>query len=380
MTGWTIDFLLPDLADGGAQVVLINLANALADRGHSVSIVVANGTGPAGRTISPAVKKIDLRKLRILHAVPALIRHLIRSQPRVVISGTTYMNIVAAAIRAILPFAPFRLVLTEHTIVSARPDLGRGRILVRTLYRFADKVVGVSEGVRKDIATFARLAHNRTAAIFNPIVTPDFQSFLEEEPLSDLPAPKDHRIIMTCGRLHPVKDQETLIRAFARLAPSLKADLVILGDGPLRAELEQLAQALQISERVHFLGYVKNPLAYMKQADVFALSSRIEGLSNVLVEALYCGLRVISTDCPSGPGEVLKGGELGSLVPVGDVAALSDAMAKSLAEPIDRVPLKRRAEDFSVSCIADQYEALLSDLFGESGPAEPARQGTAFSS
>ena len=290
------------------------------------------------------------------------------------------MNVIAAAVRAIIPVAAFRLVLTEHTIVSARPDLGWARLLVRVFYRLADRVVGVSEGVREDIAAFAKLPADKTTAIFNPIVTADFPQLLDEEPPQDLPILKGHPIIVTCGRLHPVKDQETLIRAFARLSPALGADLVFLGDGPLKPELERVAQALNVSDRVHFLGYVKNPLAYMKHADVFALSSRVEGLSNVLVEALYCGLPIVSTDCPSGPREVLKGGELGQLVPVGDVAAFSDALATTLAEPVDRVALKRRAEDFSAGRITDQYEALLNDLVGEPGFTGQAHLRTATNS
>jgi len=147
---------------------------------------------------------------------------------------------------------------------------------------------------------------------------------------------------------------------------------VILGEGNDRAELEALAASLGIASHVHFLGYAANPLAYMRHAAVFVLSSIAEGFGNVIVEARACGAPVISTDCPHGPSEILARGRYGTLVPIGDVNALGDAIAASLSRPKPGMSaeLKEHLQLFSIETIGRQYMSKL-DLFG--GKAEPTR-------
>jgi glycosyltransferase involved in cell wall biosynthesis len=161
---------------------------------------------------------------------------------------------------------------------------------------------------------------------------------------------------LAVGRLGRVKDYPTLIRAFAKLRENREVRLVILGEGNERSRLESLVRELKLQDCVKMPGYVSNPFAYMARASLFALTSLREGLSNVLVEALYCGCPAVATDCPVGPREVLRGGEYGRLVPVGDDNALAQAMLESLDSkpPSDVCSLR-----YEMQSVVDQYAAAL---------------------
>jgi glycosyltransferase involved in cell wall biosynthesis len=171
---------------------------------------------------------------------------------------------------------------------------------------------------------------------------------------------EDHRVILGIGRFMPQKDFPLLLRAFARVKRQANdTKLILLGDGPDRRELRSLAKDLNIEGGVDMPGFVSNPYAYLSRASLFVLSSIHEGLPTVLVEALACGCPVVSTNCPSGPDEILEGGTWGPLVPVGDVSALAQAMITTLESPPDAAQLKQRAESFSVDAAVDRYYKAL---------------------
>ena len=235
-------------------------------------------------------------------------------------------------------------------------------VLMRLLYPLADKVVGVSRGVAAEARSALRLRPDQVTSIYNPVITPSTEDQIAQPTGNPRFDELQKPIVITVGRLFPQKDQVTLITAFAPVARAKNATLVLLGDGPERSQLEAAAQAAGIADRVHFLGFVENPLAYMARADLFVLSSTHEGFANVLVEALACGLPVVSTDCPSGPREVLDEGRYGQLVPVGDVNAFTEAMIATLDAVTDRDRLRDRAQVFSTDRITDQYECLFETL------------------
>jgi glycosyltransferase involved in cell wall biosynthesis len=168
----------------------------------------------------------------------------------------------------------------------------------------------------------------------------------------------DGPILLAVGTLKAVKRHDLLVRAFARM-PRADATLCILGEGQERAGLETLIGSLGLQDRVLLAGYQADPAPWYAHADLFVLSSDHEGFGNVLVEALEHGLPVVSTNCPTGPHEILEDGKYGRLVPVGDVDALARAMDKALSANHDREQLKRRALDFSVEKAADAYLDLL---------------------
>ena len=162
-------------------------------------------------------------------------------------------------------------------------------------------------------------------------------------------------VILAAGRLSGEKDYPTLLRAFAEVVGSRSARLVILGQGVERESLLELAERLGVSDRFDLPGFDVNPFRYMSRASVFVLSSRYEGFPNVLAQAMACGAPVVSTDCRSGPSEMLEGGRWGRLVPVGDWRAMARAIEATLDDPMPAEELKARASVYSVEASVERY-------------------------
>jgi glycosyltransferase involved in cell wall biosynthesis len=220
-------------------------------------------------------------------------------------------------------------------------------------------VIAISDGVAEDVAATAHLPRGKIQTIYNPVVAPDLMTRARAAVQHPWLAPGAWPVVLGVGRLKPAKDFATLIRAFARVRRERGAHLVILGEGEERPALEALARELGVDADVDLPGFVENPQAWMSRASLLALSSRWEGLANVLIEALACGCPVVSTDCPGGPGEVLDRGAFGRLVPVGDHAALADAIRAMLDEPVDRARLRARGASFSIASSARAYLAAM---------------------
>ena len=208
------------------------------------------------------------------------------------------------------------------------------------------------------------MAENRVTTIHNPV---DVQAVKEKSraPLSHpWLGPGSPPVILGAGKLKTQKDFATLLRAFARVRAARPAHMIVLGEGEERRKLEKLARKLGIAAHTVLPGFVDNPFAWMARASVFVLSSAWEGFSNVLVEALACGCSVVSTDCPSGPAEILDAGAYGTLVPVGDDRALADAILAAMRSPRDPERLRSRAAAFSVDAAAGRYLEVLLSLCG----------------
>jgi glycosyltransferase involved in cell wall biosynthesis len=255
--------------------------------------------------------------------------------------------------------------------------------LIRRAYDQADAVVAVSDGVADDLAAWSGLPRAQIATIYNPVVTEELRR-LQREPI-DHPwfQPGAPPVVMSAGRLGRAKDFPTLIRAFAQVRRLRPARLVIFGKGKSEAKtaksiagLQALAAELGVEGDVALPGFVANPFAYMARAATFALSSINEGLPGVLIQAMACGCPVDSTDCPSGPAEILAGGRYGRLVPPGDDKALAEAILATLEAPPPAALLRERAGWFSVERAVAQYERLmLGDAMLEqpAAAAEPSR-------
>ncbi len=360
-----IAFFIQDFRGGGAQHMIVNTANEFAKRGHDVTLLVVSDAGPHRKKVAANVKIANLGKTRSLTALWAMARYIRAAKPDILLSAMTHSNIVAILSRFLAPSSPVKLVITERTFLSAHLKETPSRrdklslIGVRLLYRFADKIVGISEGVAGDIARLGRLKNEQVGYIYNPVITPEIRSEFDKIP----PSPRSAEpLIITSGRLSFEKDQATLITALAILRKTVNARLVLLGDGPLKKDLQEQAKKLGVEDHVQFAGFVPDSLARMKQADLFVITSLYEGFCNTIVEALYCGLPVVSTDCPSGPREILERGLYGRLVPVGDADKLAEAMAQTLNEPRDPGRQRERAMAFTVEKICDRYETLFRDL------------------
>ena len=354
---------VPSMRGGGAERAMLKLAVALADSGVSLDLVLAKAEGPYLEDIPADLSVVDLNASRMIASLPRLAAYLRRARPAVLLSSLDYANIVAAWARNISGTRP-RLVLNEQNTLSrvaGNASSLRGRLvpsLARRTYPGASAITAVSRGVAEDLAATIGMSLERIDVIHNPVVTPELISRAGEPIEHEWVAAGSDPVILAVGRLSPQKDYPTLLQAFAELRENRPARLLILGDGPLRSEIEALVSRLGIGPDVRLPGFVDNPWAYMRRCDVYAMSSGWEGLPTVLIEALASGARIVSTDCPSGPREILAGGRYGRLVPVGDAKALARALEAALEDDTP-LPGPESWSPYELDTIVEQYRRVL---------------------
>ena len=387
--------LLLSLTGGGVERATLRLARELTRRGFGVDLLVCRPQGELLQAVPAAVRLVPLADTgtvrgrlaalqaaadawpallrpilltphasRALRHLPALARYLRTERPAALLSAKTPVNLMALWARR-RAGVPLRLVVSEHAQLSAvaTPDRPAKRSalpeLAARFYPEADAIVAVSGGVADDLAALTGLDRGRITVIYNAVVDASFAERAAQPPphpwLEDGGAP----VLLAVGRLHRDKDYPTLLRAFARLRQQRPERLLILGEGPQLTELLALANTLGIGAEVAMPGFVANPIAAMARAATLVLTSRSEGFGNVLAEALACGCPVVSTDCPSGPREILDGGRYGRLTPVGDADALTTALAATLDTPTNRETLRGRGRQFSADRAAEAYLDLL---------------------
>ena len=357
----TIDILLPDLRGGGAERVCLNLANEFASRGLPVRMLLMQAEGELLPLLDPRVEVVDLGALRVRNALWPLVRHLRQAQPAALLANMWPLTFLAVLART-LARVDCRVVAVEHTTWSATPLLASRRAAfefktsMKWLQPRAEALLAVSQGAADDLERFAGLPPGSVQAQYNPIVA----NATHETPAATPERATawwhgNHRKLLAVGTLNAVKEFPVLMQALAQLRKTVDARLLILGEGEEYPALESLVRELQLDSAVELPGFVVDPAPYYDRADLYVLSSNHEGLPTVLVEALHHGTPVVSTDCPSGPREILQDGKYGTLVPVGDVEALARAMQESLQTTHDHAALKLRARDFAVDTIADQY-------------------------
>lgn len=359
---------LPELTPGGAQRVTIDLVNGLSERGQEVHLVLSYPGGQLRSELDPGVRIIDLDTpavpgLGIVASIPGLIGYLRRTRPQILLSAMTYANVVAtAATRLSLTGTPVAVI--EHTTmgmeVGGKRDLTTA--LARWTYPLADRVVAVSAGVADSVRDRTEVDPANVVVLHNPVpvsaIRERARTPVDEPWLSD----PDLAVVLWVGRFAPEKDLGTLVAAFEQLhewRPETR--LLLVGTGPERGRIESLVSDRGLSAVVRFPGYV-DPGPYMAGASVFALTSVYEGLPTVIIEALAVGCPVVSTDCPSGPREILADGEFGRLVPVGDVDAFETALGDAIDEGSDRQRLQDRADAFASERVLAEYERVISAL------------------
>lgn len=371
-----ITLTIPGLTSGGAERVLVLLANGFAQRGHSVSVLTMSGEDMDFYTLSSQVDRtaLDLRykSPTPLHALwntgvrIVRLRQKIRAtRPDVVISFIPQMNVLSAIslLGTNLP-----IVVTEHCSAKRFPCGQPWDGLRQLLYPQLQQVVSVSQGVDEE---FSWVPAAKRSVIYNPFLPMEPGSQLSEYPPGVDPAKK---WVVAMGRLIPEKGFDLLINSFQRLAnhhPDWQ--LLILGEGPLAAELTALRDDLQLSDRVVFTGVVNNPFPILQRAELFVLPSRTEGFPMALGEALCCGAAAIATDCSRGIRELMRDGTDGIIVPTENIAALSLAMEQLMSDETERARLAANAPDtvnrFSLDKAIDQWETLLHKVLPHSIPS-----------
>ena len=339
---------LPDLSGGGAERLHVSLAPLFVEAGYRITFLLDRLEGELLSQVPPTCAVHALEANRQIRALPKLVRYLRRTRPDVLIANMEHMNVMAVLAR-FLARVPTRIIVTQHCAFSEHVKQSSWQFrLLPLLYRlaipFADEIVTVSEGVANDLAKASGLSRKAMTVIYNGVVTDDFDNRTACEPAHPW-FTNERSVILGMGRLVPQKDFATLIGAFEHVARSTDANLIILGEGPLRPMLEDKVRLLgALSHRIAMPGFVANPLPLLKRARLFVLSSEYEGFGNVLAEALACGTPVVSTDCPHGPAEILDRGRYGDLVPVGDAEALGRAILNALRREPDRAELTRRGQ------------------------------------
>jgi len=360
--GIMISIVLPDLRCGGAERIAVNLVNHFANRGINAEFVLLNGIGQLLELVSPTVSIYDLRVDRIRDSILPLSRYFRIRKPSVILVGMWPLT-SAAIIAWQLARTRSLLFVQDHNVLSItcakelNVSLRTLSFSIRLTYPLATGRMAVSEGVKSDLCRISGLSPDQFKVIYNPVVS---ESFCTSPNVSSLPSPwptGSQYCIIAVGTFKVQKNFPLLLEAFSILRRSINAHLSVLGDGDQRPILENLVNHYDLAGDVSFPGFVLDPSPWLQHADLFVLSSSWEGLPTVLIEALGFGIPVVSTNCPSGPEEILERGRFGRLVPVDDAEALALAMKSSLLEQHDHDALRRRALDFAVPTIADQYLA-----------------------
>jgi glycosyltransferase involved in cell wall biosynthesis len=358
-----IGLFLPSLEGGGAERVTVNLANALADRGIKVDLIVATNRGVYQNLVVPRVHRINFGTLGVIRALPHLVSYLQQERPSVLLAALNHANVIACIARR-LARVHTRVIIAQHSVFSmARSNVSVKGRLVRALsmrtYPWADHVVAVSQGVADDLVHVLPRLHGRVTVIHNPVISDELVHRAKEpveHPWFGDDAPP---VVLAAGSLREAKDFHTLIRAFAIVRAQRTSKLLILGEGPLRSELTDLVRSLALDDDVALPGFVANPHAFMTRAAVFVLSSRYEGLPTVLIEAMACGTPVVSTDCVSGPRSILEDGRCGTLVPVGDHVALAQAVSQTLENRLLPDRSRMNLSRFDTSTAVNSYLRVL---------------------
>lgn len=398
--------LLTNLNGGGAERVVISLASGFVERGYAVDLLVCELRGELLDELPSGVNVVELspvsrlqglydafrcgrlaatkgifywlasaRKIpRSFRYIRAIIEHLERSHPTALLSALNKTN-VSAMLAIAGADVGTRVYVGVHNTLSTSSrrcrESGRGQThsmipLLKTCYPRADGVIAVSKGVADDAVELLGLPEERVHVIYNPVFDPAPGTTRNSPPVHPWFRADEPPVILGMGRMADQKNFPLLITAFAEVRRQRHVRLVILGGDPSSAaemahrdELLSLAAQLGVAGDVELPGFQNNRFRYLEAARLFVLSSDYEGFGNVLVEALIAGCPVVSTDCPSGPAEILKGGKYGRLVPVNDASHLARAMFESLDEDVAPEVLRKRGAEFSLDNAISNYQAVL---------------------
>lgn len=363
-----IAFLLPAANGGGAERAMISVANRFAASGIKVDMVLVRKSGPFLAEISPDIRIVDLEAGKIRKALMPLHRYLKREKPPLLVSSLVGGDALALAGKALMRWKTHLHISVQNSPSASEGVSGdwlarRWPTLIRTLYRYAQSISAISQGVADDVERLMNRPAGSVPVINNPVDIETVRARAGGSPDHPWLLDKKGPVVLAVGRLVKQKDLATLLAAFAAVrARRPDARLLVLGEGSERPTVEAEVARLGLGDAVALPGFSANPFAAMATADVFVLASRWEGFANVVAEALACGAKVVSTDCPSGPAEILDNGRFGRLVPIGDAQAMADAIVAAIGDDVDRGALVERARHYELSSIVDQYRALFNRM------------------
>lgn len=368
--------VLPDVGGGGAERVMLYIARALDRERFRVTLALGRLRGPYLPMIPEDIEVLEFGTDSGRAAVIHLAR-ILRERRHDLCFSMVQMNPAALLARMIARSEiPVAISARNHYSRSLRAEATSARakaVAVRLLYPRANRVLCVSAGVRDDLVAHFGVPAERTEVIHNPIEIDRVRALALEDPghtwfAHGATVP----VAVAVGKLMEAKGYPNLLRAFRRVRDQVPARLIILGDGPLRdATLADIVR-LGLGDDVALVGFRENPYAFLSRAAVLMHAAHWEGFPNVLVEAMACGTPVVSTDCPSGPAEIITDGEDGFLVPVGDAQRLADRTLDLLRDAALRERVVRAASErvlaFTASHIVERYAVSFADLAGTRRP------------
>lgn len=360
-----IMFVFPCLEGGGAERVITNIIRHLDNRLYDISLILFETKGPYLSSIPDYVNLYDLKKKRsgffsVLKIIFSLIIIFRKVRPNTIISFINMTSVITIISRH-LSFIKCKLIIGIRIYFHSELIKTFNKLnlfLYKRLLKYANCFIVNSVELGKYSAQFFHINPNKIKVIYNPI---DFENInkLKNEHLDGL---SSGQYILAVGRLSNEKGFSYLLKAFFLIREKIHENLVILGKGPDEKILKGMASDLGIQERVLFLGFQSNPYKFMRNASIFVLSSLYEGFPNVLLEAMACGAPVISTNCTSGPGEIIENYKNGILVPPADEKALAGALFNLLTNIYLRTKFsetgRKRVEDFRIEKILLLYEEL----------------------
>jgi len=366
-----ICIILPSLLGGGAERLHILLAKEWLTQGHEVDFILLSNSGSEG-ALNPLVPKeckvIVLGKKRIRQSLIPLSRIFSKENYDISITAMWPLTLIPI-IAKFMSSSKTKIIISDHTHLTTsrvhelRVPLILLKATIGMLYRLADAIVCVSNGVRDDIVSLGYLKKSSINVIYNPIYNEN-----------ELPKPIEKKQelwsegikhkLLAVGSLTVQKNFSTLIQAFSMLNPLTQesSELIILGEGPQRELLQKLIKSFKLENRIKLAGFKLDPSPWFATADLFILSSSWEGFGNVIVEALHHRLPVVSTDCNSGPREILADGRFGILVDKDNTWSLSVAIEESLRSNHDLESLYNRSQDFTIQKASKSYIMLFNSL------------------
>jgi len=364
----TISLVITTLLTGGAERSVVNFANGLSQSGYAVEIVLGEKEGELLSDVDEEVEVVEVSspgigKIGALSLIPGIMNYLMTNEPDVVISFMRHVNI-ATILSHRLSYSDSFLIVSERNSLDYSKGLKEELVTVtqKILYRSPELVVPNSDSIKKELVNELGLPDESIRTIYNPTIGPEFYNKTKEPVDHPWFNDSDINVILGVGSLIHQKGFDVLIESLKYIDDD-SIRLAIIGEGPLRNELEDKAANMDMEKRVSLLGHRSNPYSFMSNADVFVLSSRWEGLPNVVIEALTCGCPVIATNCPGGTNEILSDGEYGLLVPTEDPKAIGEAVEFVMESESEPGELIRRGEQFSMDNSVENIEEIIDEHY-----------------
>lgn len=386
-----IAIYVSSLKGGGAERVMLNLSEGLQAQNHSVDLLLARHEGVYLKQIPNHLSVIPLKhksrlsgfftalrhshlgfkllsSLKLPHfltLLPAIKTYIEKNKPDAIICALHNCNLSAVLAKSCTK-SNVCIIVSEHialsSFIQSVPERETKLLpFIKLLYPYANGIVTVSDGVKNDLSNITGIAKEKITLIYNPVITPGIHEKMSEPVAHPWLQSNEFYTLLAAGRLTKQKNYITLINAVELIKDQIPLKLIILGEGTEREKLTNIISEKGLSETIDLHGFEDNPFAYMAHADLFVLSSALEGFSMVLLEALACGCETISTDCPYGPSEVLQNGKYGTLVPIKNPPEL----AKAIKNAYEKKSLFERgtqyAKQFTVEKATAEYLSLINN-------------------